>query len=290
MNLTTKLAAVLLLSLISQFSFGQYSVQKKKKSYLGLTGGFSYTVPIVKDRYSVLSSIESSDDEILEKEYSKFGKNKGAQFGVRYQYNFTNTMSIVTGIGYQSVSFGYRTQYSWADTVANQQYDREMHHQQRISYFSLPVIARWDLTEGQFKPYLQGGFVFDFRRQANKVIQYDNTIDGEVTENQSSSSAMVSITENTEKFNLGIMGGVGVNFYTKYATFGVESNFRYGFMKVVNDQNRYSDLNGFALKYLDVLDQLKLGVLTIQFSVAVPINNSVTANILRRRRYNRRRR
>ncbi|NVK63007.1 MAG: PorT family protein [Flavobacteriales bacterium] len=278
----------LLLSLVSSISFGQYTVYKKKKSYLALLGGFNYSIPHVTDRYAVLSA-SSAEDGANEKEYGKLGKNKGVQFGIRYSYNFTNTLSVVAGFGYQTQSFNYRTDYAWADTVSNQSFEREMHHKQQISYFTLPVLGRWDMTHVQFKPYLQAGIFMDFRHQASKIITYDNTIDEEETENQVSSSGWGDITENTRKFNMGVMAGVGVHYYTKYITLGLETNFRYGFLNTINDKTRYADQNGFALEYLDVLDQLKLGALNVQFSVSVPINNSITANILRKSRYNRRR-
>lgn len=287
MKISLPITLLTCLLAIASVSHGQYAVYKKKKSYLALVGGFNYSIPMVTDRYAVLSSSTESDEEVNQKEYGKFGKNKGAQFGIRYSYNFTNTLSAVIGFGYQTQSFNYRTNHAWADTVSNQSFEREMFHTQRLSYFSVPVLARWDLTQGQFKPYLQGGIFMDFRHQASKIISYDNTIDEEETKNQTSSSGWGDITDNTRKFNMGLMAGVGVHYYTKYVTLGVESNFRYGFMKVVNDETRYADQNGFAFQYLDVLDQLKLSALNIQFSLSVPINNSVTANILRKSRYNR---
>jgi hypothetical protein len=223
----------------------------------------------------------------VEKDYGKAGKNKGVQFGFRVSYNFTNVLSALTGFGYETVGFNYRTQYSWADTTTNENFNRELFHEQKVSYFSVPLLARYDFSEGQFKPYAQAGFVFNFRQQATKVIHYDNVIDEEQTENQTTSSGLVSITDNTRKFNLGLMAGAGVLYHTKYVTFGVETNFRLGFSPIIEDQTRYADVNGFALKYLDVFDQLKLNNLNVQFSLSVPISNSVTANILRQKRYRR---
>ncbi|MFA7273791.1 MAG: outer membrane beta-barrel protein [Crocinitomicaceae bacterium] len=282
MRLNKKIAFIFLLSLLSHLSFGQkYSVHREKKSYLGLTGGMNFSFPKVTDKYAVLTS----NNQVFDKKYDNLFKSSGIQFGIRYSYHFTNSVSIVTGIGYQSVGFKYFTHYSWADTVNQLELNREMHHLQKISYFTLPILARWDLTKGQLKPYVQGGIFLDFRHQAKKVIHYDNTIDGKETENQLSSSAMVSITDYTRKFNLGVMGGIGISYHTKFITFGLESNFRYGFFKIMNDENRYADLNGFALQYLDVLDQMRWRNVNVQLTASIPINNSVHLNILRRRRY-----
>ena len=286
MSLNKKLSLILLVSMLSQFSFGQkYYVEKKKSAYFGVTGGFNFAFTKVTDRYSVLTAVESADDEDFEKKYDKFGKNTGGQFGVRIQYNFTNSISMIMGVGYQSLGFKYFTHYSWVDTLEGQNLDREMHHLQKISYFTVPMMARWDMTRGQLMPYVQGGLFMDFRHRAKKVIHYDNTIDGEETENQITSSAIVPLTDHTRKFNMGLMGGIGVNYHTKFFSFGVETNFRFGFLKVVNDNNRYADLTGFALQYLDVLDQLRISNLNVQFTVSIPIKNSVEMNILRRRKY-----
>ncbi|HLV41880.1 MAG TPA: outer membrane beta-barrel protein [Brumimicrobium sp.] len=282
MSIDKKVIIILLVSFFSQFSFGQkYSVHKKRMSYLAFNAGFNFSFPKVSDRYSVLNSLE----ENYEKKYDKAGKNTGAQFGIRYSYNFTNSIALNLGFGYQSLGFKYFTDYSWNDTINNQDFNREMHHLQKISYFSFPMMVRWDMSNRQLIPYLQGGVFMDFRHQAKKEIHYDNTIDGKETKNEVSSSEIKSITDQTRKFNMGLMAGAGISYYTKHFTFGVEGNFRYGFFKIVNDENRYSDLTGFALQYLDVLDQLKLSNLNIQFTVSIPINHSVTMNILRRSKY-----
>lgn len=286
MKLDLRLAVILFTTLFYQVSYGQkYSVHKKNKSYFGLTGGFNFTLPNPTERYTVLSTVGSTESGVFDKEYDKFGQNRGAQFGMRYTYNFSNSMSILVGFGYQSVGFNYFTSYSWSDTMGVQTVNREMHHLQKISYFTLPIMARWDIGKRQLMPYMQGGLFMDFRHQAKKVINYDNTIDGEETENQLSSSEMVSLTDQIRKFNMGLVGGVGISYYTKFFTFGIESNFRYGFFKIVNDENRYSDLTGFALLYLDVLDQLRLSNLNVQFTLSIPINHSVEMNILRRKSY-----
>jgi hypothetical protein len=284
----TQITLAVALSCAAQFSYGQMSVNKKNKSYFEVLGGFNYSFVSVKDRYSVLSAGSLTDPESLEKEYAKGFKNTGRQFGVRWSYNFTNLLSVSLGFGYETLGFNYQTSYSWADTLTSQNFDREMHHEQKASYFSFPIQARYDFTQGQFKPFAQGGLFMDFRHQASKIIHYDNTIDGEQTANQVSSSALVSITDNIRNFNMGATVGAGVNYYTKFVTIGVETNFRFGFMNIVEDDRRYADLSGFALKYLDVLDQLKLNTYNVQFSLSVPISNSVTSNILRRKSYRRR--
>lgn len=286
MRLNNTLIVIFLVSFFSQFSFGQrYSVHKKNISYIGFSAGFNFSLPKVKEHYSILSAEGSSENEDFQKDYDKFGKNKGVQFGINYSYNFTNSLAIIAGFGYQTLGFNYFTNYSWVDSVEQQSLDREMHHLQKVSYFSFPIMMRWDMVKGQFMPYLQGGIFMDFRQQGKKEIIYDNTIDEEETENQTSSSGIAPLTDHIRKFNMGLSGGIGLNYYLKRVTFGIEANFRYGFLKIINDENRYADFTGFALPYLDVMDQLKLSNLNFQFSISVPINHSITLNVLRRKRY-----
>lgn len=286
MSLNLKISIILLISMLAQYTYGQrYSVYKKRKSYVGITGGMNFTLPQVAERYAVLSSSENSKEESLDKDYDKLMHNTGVQFGIRYSYNFTNNISIVAGLNYQTLGFNYFTQYQWIDTLSTHSFTREMHHLQKVSYFSIPIMVRWEADRTQLIPHVQAGLFMDFRHQAKKVINYDNTIDNKETENEISSSSIVSISDQFRKFNMGLTAGVGISYHTKYASFGIESNFNYGLFKVIEDKERYKDENGFALNYLDVMDQLKLSNLNVQFVITIPIQNAVSMNLLRRRRY-----
>lgn len=280
------LSAAILFCFLSPLALSQkYSVHKKKHSYIEATGGINFSLPFVSEQYAVLNTIGSKYDEDYLKEYEKMKSNLGMQFGIRYSYSFTNSISVISGFGYQTQSINYRSHYSWSDTLYLQNFEREMHHAQKISYFTLPILVRWDFLRHQFMPYAQAGLYFNFRHQAQKEILYDNTIDGEKTSNQTSSSGVVPLTNHIKKFNMGVRAGIGLNYYTKFATFGIESSFNYGFFDIVNNEERYADHTGFALSYLDVLDQFKLSHINVQLLVAIPINHSVKLNILRRSRY-----
>ncbi len=89
MNFISKLSVFLCIVLSSQASLGQYVTHKKKRSFLGLTGGINYTIPTVVDRYAVLSSSEGAS----QKEYAEFTKNRGVQLGLRYSYGFTDLIT-----------------------------------------------------------------------------------------------------------------------------------------------------------------------------------------------------
>lgn len=263
----------------------KFSVHRKKQLFFGVNTGFNYSGVRVKETHHVLVSTPQSGNALEEKNYDKLFKNRASQLGFQFTYGLDKSFSILGQVGIYNYGFNYFTDFSWADTVSNTSVQREMHHLQRISTISIPLLVRWEMSTNQFSPFFQAGIYSDFRRRAYKQINYDNTIDQAETEGQISSTAEANMTDHTKKFNFGIVGGMGVYYYTKRVIIGVESNFRIGFLNTIEDRNRYIDQTGFTTTYLDVFDQFKLNNLNFQFSVHVPINHMISLNVLRRKRY-----
>lgn len=263
----------------------QFSVHRKNQMFLGFAGGINLTLPHVTEKYHVLVPTTESAGNGMDKKYGKLFQNIGSQFGLHFTYCLTANFSIVAQPGYRTHQFKYSTSYKWADTVENMNFEREFHHSQKLSYFTLPVLFRWDITTNQFSPFVQAGIFTDFRHQAQKQIGYDYTADGEENESQLNSSTRAPVTDHINKFNLGVVGGAGIAYYTKYVVVGFEAHFRYGFLPVINNRNRYADYTGFTAQYLDVFDQMTLSNLDFQFSVKLPITKAQTLNILRRKKY-----
>lgn len=265
----------------------KYSVHRKGRIYLGISGGMNFSKTHVVKDYNLLmitpqSSANNTDSE---KDYQPLFKNKGSQFGLYFSYSFKKNLAIVFQPAYQTMSFNYRTAYSWSDTVNGSDFSMEMMHQQKLSGVNLPLSVRWDLTSSQFCPYLQGGIFANFRTQAKKTIFYDYSIDEEVDKKTADKTGEADLTEHINKANFGLTAGIGFTYFANYFAISLESNFRYGFRSIVNDQNRYADYTGFSVQYLDVMDQLKLMNLDIQLTVMFPIDNSISLGILRKSRH-----
>lgn len=274
------------LVLVSSVTAQKHTVYRKNRVFLGLYGGVNYSLPKITEEHHILIPDPQSSDALSEKEYGKLFQNGSHQFGMYFLYSMTRRFSLVFQPAYYTYEFKYRTAYAWSDTVDHMNFEREMHHDQKVSYFSLPLLVRWDMTVKQFAPYLQLGVYTDFRHQANKSISYDSTIDGELNEGQlSSTTAKVTATDHFNKFNFGLVGGVGISYFSKYFVIGIESNFRYGFFPLINNRNRYADLTGFTGQYLDVFDQLLMRNLNFQLKLLFPIDNLRELNILRRSKY-----
>jgi opacity protein-like surface antigen len=265
----------------------KFTVHRKNKIYIGLSGGMNFSKPHVVKEYSLLVATpqSSSNNSNLEKTYEPLFKSSGGQFGLYLSYSFKRNLSIVFQPAYQTNSFNYLTAYSWSDTVNGADFGMEMMHEQKISGVSLPLLVRWDFTVSQFSPYIQGGIFTNFTHHARKTIFYDYTIDGSVDKKTADQTGETDLTKHINKANFGLTAGVGFTYFANYFAISLESNFRYGFRSMVNDQNRYADYTGLSVQYLDVLDQLKLMNLDIQLTIMFPIDNSITLGILRKNRH-----
>lgn len=263
----------------------KYSLDRTGSMFLGVYGGFNYTFPKAKETYNVIVPMDPSA-EVIEKDYGKKAQNSSSQFGLNFMYGISKHFSIAFQPGYYRYKFHYITNYTLIDTVESMNFAREMKHVQNTSYLTLPILVRWDFTQNRLSPFVQVGVIGDVLLNANKSIYYDNQIDGDVDiDKADGSTKKVDIKDHLQKFNFGLVGGVGVSYSTKYFLFGVECNYRYGFRKIINDRNRYADITGFATEYLDVFDDLKLSNLAVQFNFSMPINSLLKLNILRKSRY-----
>lgn len=283
---------ILVLSLAALFHFQgmaqtKYTVHRKNRIYLGITGGMNFSAAHVVKDYNLLMTTpqSSSENANSEKDYQGLFKNKGSQFGLYFSYSFKKKLAIVFQPAYQNSSYNYRTAYSWSDTVNGADFALEMMHQQKVSSVNLPLSVRWDFTVSQFSPYIQGGIYTNFKHQAKKTISYDYTIDEEVDKKTADRTGETDFTEHLLKANFGLTAGVGFTYFANYFAISLESNFRYGFRSMVNDQNRYADFTGLSMQYLDVPDQLKFMNLDIQLTVMFPIDNSISLEILRKSRH-----
>ncbi len=255
------------------------NIERKGKVFLGLYGGVNFTLPIVTERHSIISGIES------QKDYEPMFNNLGSQFGFIVSYGLTNRLSLVAQPGYYTYNFRYITSYSWQDTISNLPLDKEMHHVQNASYFTIPILLKWDFTVKKFSPYVQVGGFIDILHQSNKFISYDYTIDGLADKNQVQSTPTIGLNNHLNKVNAGVVAGVGISYNAKKVIIGLESNFRFGLVPIVNNRNRYADHTGFAAQHLDVLDQFTLANLNFQITLTFPIGGACSDGMFGRTKY-----
>lgn len=263
----------------------KYMVNRKNKAYLGISGGLNFSKTPVVDEYFALIQTSQSMEDLMKKDYEPLFKNKGSQVGLYFSFNVSKKLALVFQPAYQVSSFNYLTSITMADTINSTAFAMEMQHRQKLSTIHLPLLVRYDFTTSQFSPYVQGGIVANFRNRANKTIFTDYEIDSKVDVKTADRTEKSDITEHFNKFNFGLTAGAGLTYFSNYFALSLETNFSYHFRQLVNDANRYADYSGFTMQYLDVLDQLKLLNWNFQFTIMFPIDNSVSLDILRRKRH-----
>lgn len=277
---------VFVLILFTYNSIGQkYYVDRKRQMFLGLSGGVNFSFVNISDHHDVLSPMNMIDEEEHNKSYGKMGSNFGSQIGLYSKYGVNRHFSIVSNPSFQVNQFRYITDYFWSDTLINMPLEREMLHQQKVSYLSIPISVRYDFTINQISPYAHLGPQLNFLHNANKTIFFDDEIDGEVDpRNSQGTSGNVNAKKHFKHFNIGFLSGAGVSYYSNYFTLSFETNFSFGFRKIINDEHRYKDHTGLTLKYLDVFDQMRMGNLDLQLTAIFPIDTSVKLSILKKSR------
>ena len=132
---------ILLLILVFSSCFNgsaqtKYTVHRKNRMYLGISGGMNFSAAHVVKEYSLLVPTPQSEgysDSEKEKDYQGLFKNKGSQFGLYFSYSFKKNLSIVFQPAYQTSTFNYLTAYSWSDTVNASNFSMEMMHRQKLS-------------------------------------------------------------------------------------------------------------------------------------------------------------
>lgn len=262
----------------------KYGVYRKKQMFLGISGGINFSLPTVTGKFHVLEPTDKGGF-VSDKKYDNLFRNSGSQFAVHWMYSFSHHLSLTVQPGYQTNGMNYFSSFAWSDSTENSGFKRELHHRQKFSYITLPVLIRWDFTLNQFSPYVKFGVQADFRHQGSKVIRYDNTIDQAETKSQLFVTNEAGIKEHMNRFNIGVVAGFGVTYFTKYAAFGIETNVNFRFLKIIDDETRFADYSGFTMQYLDVFDQFMLPTLNLQLTAKVPITRALTLNILRKKRY-----
>jgi len=250
----------------------QVAINRARHFMIGVKGGVNFTQPVVYRSYSVLTSTPQSANGDSEKQYDPLFLNPGGHFGLIVMYGVTDNLSIVFQPTYFNYNFRYHTDYSWTDTLTPGVQETRYEHVQNLYYFEFPLMARWDFTRGRFSPYLQAGGFVGVLHTSNKYIRYFNSNDAPVPEGQELPvTPAVSLNQNINTINAGVIGGAGVCYNSKYVQIGLECNFRYGLTPITDPRNRYSDVTGFSSGYFDVLDDLSLMNLEFSLTACFPI-------------------
>jgi hypothetical protein len=237
--------------------------------WLGLKGGINYGKAVPTERYAVFTSTVSQDlNKDYEKSYDAFGQN-GYQFGMIFNFNFLKYLSLSFQPEYQSFKFGYTNKYIWSGTN-NNAVQLNQHHRFTLNYVELPLVVRFDFMRKRFRPYLQAGGFYRTLTKADKNVDYTSLDKASGAQNPIENTyPTVGANDLFIKSNLGLLGGIGVNYDLGNVRLGLDAFYKIGMTNITNEKNRFSDDRLTSIG--DTPDGMKVQNISVSFSVIFPM-------------------
>ncbi|MCS6823199.1 MAG: PorT family protein [Cytophagaceae bacterium] len=280
--------AGILLTMASTITYAQ---SKRNKSYagkyldkqfwIGLKAGGNLCKAKPVERFSTYSPTTSDDAASYHKQYKNF-KKPGSIVGLEFTYYFKG-LSVSLQPNFQTLHFSYTNAYEWIDPDSiNNKLELNYTQNQKLSYAELPLLIRYEPMPTKVRPFVQAGIYYARLNYAYKqtIIQVTDYAMGG-TNQYEADNITAEATPLFIRSYWGIVAGLGVSYPIGNIRISAEANYRYGFNNITSNANRFSNeqLSGAG----DVLDNVKLRNLSMQFSILFPLRflstNYLTKNI-----------
>ncbi len=246
------------------------SFDRSKQLIVGVKGGVNFTHPMVLQSHSVFSPTGSSSNGFAPKTYEPIMKNRGFQGGLFLLYRFTNRISAgIEGLFFQ-YKYTYSNLYTWADSEEGSTFTLEQNHSNRLHYFEIPALVRYDINIRKFTPYIQGGVYTGFLQSG--IAQTRSTqSSGQVFPSSPTLNPPTETNDRFTKVSFGVIGGAGVSYFAGKVMLSLGGNVRYGILPPTGNLYRYNDQASTSTAYLNVPDNINLLNMELYISIGVPI-------------------
>ncbi|MGF1638846.1 MAG: outer membrane beta-barrel protein [Cyclobacteriaceae bacterium] len=238
--------------------------------WIAVRGGVNLTSAEVSNQYFVFSNTQAGV-EPHNKQYGSFNR-VGTHFGFQAGFEFLPHLSVHLLPSYSTYLFDYESAFNWASSDNPlQRIQIEDLHTQKLHYIELPLIIRYELLSGKFKPFIQAGGYVGRLLNAVKDVESRNTDFASGAESRievnTYSTGIEPYLINT---NLGIMGGVGMTYNVGNARIGLEVNYKMGMNNINKPANRFMESPQVSGMY-DVTDDFSIRHLELAFSCLIPL-------------------
>lgn len=260
---------VLLLLLSTQAVWAQ-RFNRKKQVVVGIKGGVNFTQPLPLNHHSVFSPTQSSVHGATNKQYQPLMKNMGFQGGITLMYRITNRLSVALEGLYFQYRYSYRNRYVWTDAIQGSTFTLEQEQFQRLNYFEVPLMLRYDFTIRKVTPFVQGGIFTGFLHSAmGQTVsrQYSS----QLAPAEDTESPFTQTNDRYSKVHLGAIGGAGISFFAGHVMFTLGGNVRYSLLPPTGNLHRYNDQASTSTTYLDVPDNINILNLELYLGISVPL-------------------
>ena len=240
---------------------------------VGFKGGINFSAVIPTQRFSVLQPINGPGTTDVEKDYAPFFRNMGYQYGFIGMLRISRSLSLSIEPTFSSYSYKYSNGSTWYD--ASDPLDRieiTTDFRDKLKYFEIPLVLRYEFGKGQIRPYLAAGFFYGMLTGASATIKSTTVqyIDHAAIAWEDEESAR-DISGNYINTRLATFPGVGLLVDLSFVTLFAEADCFISLHNVVDESARYSNQQSVGGAYI-VPDNLKFDNLVINVGVLFNIN------------------
>jgi outer membrane protein W len=275
------LIAVVLLILVNTSVYSQPSKRQKGRSgsykdpflntqwWVGIKAGGNLSKAKPFERYSSFSSTTDPSSTIYDKKYQNFNQ-MGGQAGLEITY-YHQGFSLSFQPNYRRMSFTYTNQYTWQDASnSNYSFTKEYKATQKLDYFELPLIAKYEPFKSRLRPFVEAGLYYAFLNNAYKSTEVNVTdnASGAVNKYQEENLSL-GAKDLFIKSNLGWIVGAGLSCPVGNVRLAMDVTYRHTTNNITSAANRYSNdrLTGSG----DVMDNVKLRNISASVSILIPL-------------------
>ncbi len=238
-----------------------------KQWWLGFKAGTNLSDPSPIKKYTVMTPTnypKASTDKV----YDSFNK-AGSQATLEATFYYKG-FSFSIQPTYRHSRFTYSNQYQWdnPDNTSEKlilQYDQE----QKVDYADFPLIIKYDILKGKFRPYVQAGIFYSMLINANKSVQISGTDYASGGTNQFSNDPIIVGAKDLFENYWGLMAGLGVNYNLGNVRLALDASYWKGMSNITHVNNRYS--NDILAGIGEAPDDLDLNNIIISAGVLFPM-------------------
>jgi len=179
-------------------------------------------------------------------------------------------ISIAFQPNFRRSRYSFQNRFSWESEDGVERFESRMNHEQKIDFFDIPVIVKYDLLKAKLRPFLLGGGYFSFVTNAEKTVTISQQdFSSGIVQNIDAGELIIGVTDNFAKFNYGILAGIGASYDFWNIRAVLEGSYRLGLTNIINENRRFSEtqLTGIG----DVNDDIELRSINISLSLVFPL-------------------
>ncbi|MEL6556634.1 MAG: porin family protein [Bacteroidota bacterium] len=235
--------------------------------WLGFKIGTNFTSANPTERFSGISPTNYDPNGLLKAydDYSLAGVSAGLDITFYHK-----GLSIGIQPNFRRSRFSYQNELFWQGESPLQRFETDFEQLQKIDFFDIPLFFKYDLLQKKVRPFIMVGGYFSFITNAEKelVVNQRDFSSGTV-QNISSGTLNLGVTNNFERFNYGVLGGVGVSYDFWNIRAVLEASYRYGLNNVTDENQRFAESQLVSIG--DLNDNIELRSINVSMSFVFPL-------------------